>query len=207
MRRAYRADAALYDTRTARYQADRQGLVDVLPVRPGQTVVDVGCGTGLCFERLQAKVGRQGRVIGLDESPDMLALAAQRVADAGWRNVTLLHASAQHASLPVVADAALFCAVHDVLQSPPALANIVAQLGPRGWVAAAGGRFGPRWMVGPNLLVKAAHGPYVRSFDGFEAPWQHLAHLIPDLRVTTVALGVGYRAVGRRGPACPGGGH
>ena len=151
MRRAYRADAALYDTRTARYQADRQGLVDVLPVRPGQTVVDVGCGTGLCFERLQAKVGRQGRVIGLDESPDMLALAAQRVADAGWRNVTLLHASAQHASLPVVADAALFCAVHDVLQSPPALANIVAQLGPRGWVAAAGGRSGRDGWSGPTF--------------------------------------------------------
>ena len=97
--------------------------------------------------------------------------------------------------------------MHDVLQSPPALANIVAQLGPRGWVAAAGGRFGPRWMVGPNLLVKAAHGPYVRSFDGFEAPWQHLARLIPDLRVTTVALGVGYRAVGRRGPDRPDDGH
>jgi demethylmenaquinone methyltransferase/2-methoxy-6-polyprenyl-1,4-benzoquinol methylase len=198
MRRAYRVDAALYDARTARYQADRRALVDSLPVAPGQTVVDVGCGTGLCFERLQAKVGSRGGVIGVDESPDMLALAALRVAHAGWRNVTLVHASAQHAILPVVADAALFCAVHDVLQSRPALANIVAQLRPRGWVAAAGGRFAPRWMVGPNLLVRAAHSPYVRSFDGFDRPWRHLAELVPDLRITTVALGVGYHAVGRR---------
>ena len=204
MQRAYRADAPLYDVRTARYQGDRRELVDLLPVRPGHTVVDVGCGTGLCFESLQAKVGARGAIIGIDESPDMLTLAAQRVTHAGWRNVTLLHASAQQANLPVVADAALFCAVHDVLQSPPALANIVAQLRPHGWVATAGGRFGPRWMVGPNLLVRAAHSPYVRSFDGFDRPWRHLAELIPDLKVTTIALGVGYRAIGRRSPDSPG---
>jgi hypothetical protein len=76
-------------------------------------------------------------------------------------------------------------------------------LRPRGWVAAAGGRFGPRWMVGPNLLVRAAHSPYVRSFDGFDRPWRHLADLVPDLRVTTIALGVGYHAVGRRSPDGP----
>jgi trans-aconitate methyltransferase len=147
---------------------------------------------------LQAKVGVQGAIIGVDESPDMLRLAARRVADAGWRNVTLLHTSAQDAELPVRTDAALFCAVHDVLQSPPALGNIVSQLRPRAWVAAAGGSFGPRWMIGPNLVVKAAHQPYVRSFDGFHRPWRHLAQLVPELTVTSLALGVGYLAVGRR---------
>ncbi len=198
MRRAYLADAALYDARTARYQVDRRRLVDLLPASRGQVVVDVGCGTGLCFDMLQAKVGSRGAIVGVDESPDMLALAARRVADAGWRNVTLLPTAAQDASLPIRADVALFCAVHDVLQSRPALNNIVTQLRPGGWVAAAGGRFGPRWMIGPNLLVKAAHHPYVRNFDGFDQPWRHLAQLVPDLTVTTTALGLGYLAVGRR---------
>ena len=56
-------------------------------------------------------------------------------------------------------------------------------------------------MIGPNLLVKAAHRPYVRNFDGFDQPWRHLAQLVPDLTVTTIALGLGYLAVGRRTPA------
>ena len=198
IRQAYLADAAFYDARTARYQVDRRRLVELLPARRGQVVVDVGCGTGLCFDMLQAKVGAQGAIVGVDESPDMLALAARRVADAGWRNVTLLRTAAQEASLPVRADAALFCAVHDVLQSPPALDNIVTQLDPGAWVAAAGGRLGPRWMIGPNMLVKAAHQPYVRTFDSFDRPWRHLAQLVPDLTVTTIALGLGYLAVGRR---------
>jgi trans-aconitate methyltransferase len=198
MRRAYLADAAFYDARTARYQIDRCRLVDRLPTSRGQVVVDVGCGTGLCFDMLQAKVGPRGAIVGVDESPDMLALAARRVADAGWRNITLLRTTAQEANLPIKADAALFCAVHDVLQSRPALDNIVTQLRPGGWVAAAGGRFGPRWMIGPNLLVKAAHHPYVRTFDGFDQPWRHLAELVPDLNVTTTALGLGYLALGRR---------
>jgi trans-aconitate methyltransferase len=198
MRRAYLADAAFYDARTARYQVDRRRLVELLPARRGQVVVDVGCGTGLCLDMLQAKLGAGGAIIGVDESPDMLALAARRVADAGWRNVTLLRTAAHEARLPIRPDAALFCAVHDVLQSRPALDNIVTQLRPGGWVAAAGGQFGPRWMIGPNLLVKAAHHPYVRTFDGFDQPWRHLAELIPDLTVTTTALGLGYLAVGRR---------
>ena len=43
------------------------------------------------------------------------------------------------AQIALTADAALFCAVHDIMQSPAALANVMTKLRPGAWVAAAGG--------------------------------------------------------------------
>jgi SAM-dependent methyltransferase len=196
-RHAYARDAALYDQRTAAYQHFRQEVVRALPVRPGDVVLDVGCGTGLCFAPMLGKLGPRGAIVGIDESPDMIALARGRVAEQGWHNVTLVQAPAETADLPVVADAAIFCAVHDVLQSPAALRAIVARLRPGAAVAATGGKWAPPWMIALNLQVRALHEPYVRSFDGFHRPWRHLERFLEDVRVVDIAFGAGYLAVGR----------
>ena len=45
---AYSEDARSYDRKTGAFQAYRQAIVGALPVRRGQVVLDVGCGTGLC---------------------------------------------------------------------------------------------------------------------------------------------------------------
>jgi ubiquinone/menaquinone biosynthesis C-methylase UbiE len=157
----------------------------------------VGCGTGLCFEHLLEKVGPTGQVIGVDGAAPMVELAAERVDDHGWENVTLVTAPVEDASIPGTADAALFCATHDVLQSPAALENVVGHLRPGAWVAASGGKWAPRWKAALNLVSRAVHEPFVTSFDGFERPWSLLAETVDDLQVTEVALGGGYVAVGR----------
>ena len=46
-------------------------------VQPGQTVLDLGCGAGLDLLLAAQKVGKDGRVIGVDINEDMLALAAK----------------------------------------------------------------------------------------------------------------------------------
>ena len=74
---AYRGHADRYDQRTRTFQHWREQLVARLPVGSGDTVLDVGCGTGLCMPGLQDKIGPGGRIIGIDASPDMLALAAK----------------------------------------------------------------------------------------------------------------------------------
>ena len=43
------------------------------------------------------------------------------------------------ARIAVTADAALFCAVHDILQFPEALRNVMSKLRPGSWVAVGGG--------------------------------------------------------------------
>jgi SAM-dependent methyltransferase len=193
---AYARDAAEYDTRTAAYAQYRQMIVDELPLRPGDTVIDAGCGTGLCFELLQERIGPDGALVGVDAAPDMLSLAAERVAEAGWSNVILICAPLEDAELPQ-ADYALFCAVHDILQSGPALDNVLGHLRPGASVAAGGGKWGPAWAIGLNASVLALHAPYVRDFAGFDHPWGHLAERLHGFSVREVAMGAGFMASGR----------
>jgi hypothetical protein len=46
----------------------------------------------------------------------MAAVAREHIAAEGWRNVTVVQSPAEDAEITVPADAALFCAVHDILQ-------------------------------------------------------------------------------------------
>ena len=194
---AYGEDACSYDQRTGAFQSYRRAIVEALPVRRGQVVLDVGSGTGLCCGLLREKVGPQGGVVGIEESSEMAAVARERIAGEGWRNVTVVESPAEDAQVPVTADAALFCAVHDILQSPDALRNVMKNLRPGAQVAAGGGKWAAPWMMGVNLQVRMLHAPYVRSFGGFERPWSHLEQLIEDVRVREVAFGCGYIVTGQ----------
>ena len=194
---AYSEDARSYDRKTDAFQGYRRAIVEALPVRRGQVVLDVGCGTGLCCGLLREKVGPRGGVVGIEESPEMAAVARERIAREGWRNVTVVQAGAEDAQIPVTADAALFCAVHDILQSPGALRNVMGHLRPGARVAAGGGKWAAPWLVTVNMLARMLHAPYVRSFEGFGRPWHHLEPLIEDVHVRELAFGSGYVLTGR----------
>ena len=55
---AYREHARSYDRQTGAFGRYRQAVVEALPVRRGQVVLDVGSGTGLCSGLLRDKVHR-----------------------------------------------------------------------------------------------------------------------------------------------------
>src|ERR1700677_4848847 len=194
---AYSERARSYERDTAAFQTYRQAIVEALPVRRGQVVLDVGCGTGLCCGMLREKVGAQGGVVGIEESPEMAAIARERVAREGWDNVTIVESGAQDARIADTADAALFCAVHDIMQSPDALQNVMDQLRPEAQVAAGGGKWASPWLVAVNVQARMLHAPYVRSFEGFDRPWHHLEPLIEDVQLREVAFGTGYVLTGR----------
>ena len=194
---AYSEDARSYDQNTDAFQGYRRAVVEALPVRRGQVVLDVGCGTGLCCGLLREKVGPRGGVVGIEESPEMASVARERIAREGWGNVTVVQSPAGDARIPVTADAALFCAVHDIMQSPGALRNVMNHLRPGAQVAAGGGKWAAPWMMAVNLLARMLHAPYVRSFEGFDRPWHHLEQLIEDVHVRELAFGSGYILTGR----------
>ncbi len=56
-------------------------------VQPGQTVLDLGCGAGLDLLLAARKVGDTGKVIGVDMTDEMLSLARENVAKAGFAHV------------------------------------------------------------------------------------------------------------------------
>jgi demethylmenaquinone methyltransferase/2-methoxy-6-polyprenyl-1,4-benzoquinol methylase len=193
---AYAEHAGNYDHDTSVHDGWRRSLVDALPLRPGDTVLDVGCGTGLCFPQLLDRIGPSGVIIGLDPAPEMLALARAKVDVHGWTGVHLIEASAEEADVPGLADAALFSAVHDVLQSPTALDNVFRHLRPGAAVAAMGGKWPPPWQLPLSLYVRSLHASYIRDFDGFDQPWRLLERRLDRFRVTEVALGSGYLVTG-----------
>jgi len=71
----------------------------IASLRPGEVVLDLGCGAGLdCFLAAR-QVGETGRVIGVDMTPEMLAKARQHAARLGIRNVEFRLGEIEH--LPV----------------------------------------------------------------------------------------------------------
>jgi demethylmenaquinone methyltransferase/2-methoxy-6-polyprenyl-1,4-benzoquinol methylase len=161
----------------------------------------VGCGTGLNFAGLEEGIGAEGRLVGIDLSPDMLRGARRRVERHGWTNITLIEAAMEDAAVPGAADAALLCATHDILRSPPALERLLRHVRPGGQIVAGGPRFASRWRpdrVPMDLFTIQHNRDYVTTFEGFDRPWSHLDRLIPDLEVRDVLFGAGYIATGTR---------
>jgi SAM-dependent methyltransferase len=70
-------------------------LLERCGVRPGDAVIDVGCGAATTTLLLAQAAGAHGRVLGIDISEPLLAAARRRVLDGGWINVRLILADAQ----------------------------------------------------------------------------------------------------------------
>lgn len=98
--RWYDFSANLYYLLGFREQAYRKKAVAALDLNPGDTVVEIGCGTGLNFSLLQREIGKEGRIIGMDLTEAMLDEARQRIELKGWSNVELVHCDAADYEFP-----------------------------------------------------------------------------------------------------------
>ncbi len=70
----------------------RQDTIAALALKPGDTVVELACGTGLNFAHVQRVIGPQGKIIGVDLTDAMLEVAKGRAAREDWTNVELVQA-------------------------------------------------------------------------------------------------------------------
>ncbi|WP_314094916.1 methyltransferase domain-containing protein [Microbacterium foliorum] len=109
--RRYGVGARWYDVLSGErpvYRAGRQAGIALLALSPGDCVVDLGCGTGLNFALLLEATAPSGIVIGVDRSPDMLAMAQRRVDREGWGGrVRLIRADAAELLSEAVAQAVI----------------------------------------------------------------------------------------------------
>jgi demethylmenaquinone methyltransferase/2-methoxy-6-polyprenyl-1,4-benzoquinol methylase len=155
----YRKKAKHYDLTSRLYpvpgypqRAQRLRAAQALQLRPGDSVVDVACGTGLNFSLIEQAIGPEGRVVGVDLTDAMLAQARHRMEARGWTNITLVQADAAEFDFPSGIDAILSTYA---LTQVPECGDVIA----RG--AAALSR-GGRWAV---LDLKAPDHPPRRLAD------------------------------------------
>lgn len=88
-REKYDALASTYDVRWSSYLSKSlAATLERFPPHQGDTIVDVGCGTGLLLERLTTSSARS--LIGLDTSREMLSMSRRRLPS----RVALLRAAA-----------------------------------------------------------------------------------------------------------------
>ena len=129
-------------------------LVDQLKLKPGDTVADIGCGTGYFSRRLAKKVVPGGRVLGVDIQPEMLQILTNEMAAAGVTNVVPILGTITDAKLPADSvDLALMVDVYHEFDHPfEMMQAIVRGLKPGGRVVFVEFR-----AEDPKVPIKAVH--------------------------------------------------
>jgi len=199
----YARRAPVYDYELMPVAPLRREAIEALELRPGQTVLDIGAGTGLSLPGLSAAVGREGRIVAVEPCETMMRQARQRArVDHLVSKIDFLPAVAEDADYGSVlgqrrADAAIFFFTHDVLQSPEGLARAFAALKPGARIVAAGLAWAPPWMPMSNLFVLGAAMHSIVRMDGLECPWRLLESRMRNAEVERRWLASAYLLRGR----------
>jgi ubiquinone/menaquinone biosynthesis C-methylase UbiE len=90
-------DIAVWMTSLGTERAFRDKLVELARLAPGESVLDVGCGTGTLAIAARRRVGSAGKVNGIDPSPEMIARARKKTLKA---RVEVVFETAVAESLP-----------------------------------------------------------------------------------------------------------
>ncbi|HEV2458197.1 MAG TPA: class I SAM-dependent methyltransferase [Ktedonobacterales bacterium] len=114
-------------------------MMELAHVAPGKRVLDVATGIGEPAMTAARWVGATGSVVAVDQAPQMLAVARERMQAAGIQNVELVEGDAETLALPPGPFDAVVCRWGVTFFSDPVgtLARLRSSVTPGGWLAAA----------------------------------------------------------------------
>jgi SAM-dependent methyltransferase len=176
----------------------RQKAVELLHLKAGDRVLDVGCGSGGSFPYLVDAVGQSGQVVGVEISPEIIINTKNRIAKNGWTNVQVIEAAAQEVHLTGLFNGLLMFAAADVYASEEALKNIVPHLRENARAVAFGAKLSSKG-VGSSL------NPFLRMLFNLSfsttprpdyEPWRTVAKRVEKLHIEEYFFGLMFLCSG-----------
>lgn len=167
--------------------------IELLDPRPGQHLLDIGCGTGPTTVRVAKMLDPGGSITGVDISSSMIDAARRRAADAGAGNATFAVADAQVADLGAATLDGVISQFGIMFFSDPtaAFANIANAVRPGGRIAFACWQELGRneWMLVPGAAAAGVTGQAPTMAEpGAPGPFS----LIDPERIRTVLTDAGW---------------
>jgi ubiquinone/menaquinone biosynthesis C-methylase UbiE len=186
----------------------RQRAAARLALRPGDRVLEIGCGTGRNFPFLHEAVGTAGKVYGVDLSAGMLRKARQLCEREAWSNIELMQGDAAGYLPPEPLDGILFGLSYNTMPHHRAvLRHAWTLLRPGGRIVIMDGKLPPG--LGGKLVLPFGLWLMRHTMLGnpFIKPWDELAALADDLEMEEFLFGSWYVCSGSKPASAQSGGY
>jgi demethylmenaquinone methyltransferase/2-methoxy-6-polyprenyl-1,4-benzoquinol methylase len=178
----------------------RKMAVSELALEVGDTVIEIGCGTGLNFKYLLQSIGNTGHLIGIDLTDAMLERAKSRIERNAWKNVQLVQSDAAKYVFPPRAKGVISTFALTLVPEYEAIIERAANS------LVSGGRFvildfkkPERWPLWAAKVGVAITKPFGVSLDlAKRKPWEAMNRYFKNVTMTEIYGGFVYIAVGRK---------
>jgi demethylmenaquinone methyltransferase/2-methoxy-6-polyprenyl-1,4-benzoquinol methylase len=197
----YQSGAKHYDFTTIlfrliglRMKAYRLLVIKKLSLQRGNSVIELGCGTGLNFPYLMEQIGLEGRLIGVDLTPGMLDIARVRVERSGWKNVELIQSDVASYDFPDEVDGVLATGLFGYISEYDRVIKAASQsLVPGGHLSILDGKQPenlPSWLF--KIVLKLG-GPFGYTPEYFNVrPWESVERYFKETSFETRYGGMIY---------------
>lgn len=196
--RRYNFTAQLYYLMGFREWAYRKKAVKALALKRGDTVVEIGCGTGLNFRLFEDAVGAEGKVLGVDMTDRMLECAREEARANHWDNVELTLSDATKYRIPRGVQGVISTfAITLIPEYEDIIRNAAEALAPDGRMVVLDFKMPSGWMRKLTPLMAYLTRPFAVTLDlAGRHPWEAMHKYFNNVSMQECFGGMVYVAVG-----------
>ncbi len=178
-------DAATYDRVSTPMQAWGREVLDRLPLRGDETVLDAGCGSGRVTMELLARLPN-GRVVAVDAAPAMVSLARETLPS---DRTEVIQCDLVKLELAEPVDAVLSTATfHWIADHERLFARLHAALRPSGGLVAQCGGEGNIARFHATINGVCSRNPFAAHFAGWKGPWNYASPADTERRLVAAGF-------------------
>jgi len=193
--------ANLYNLIGLNEYAYRVKAVKELNLKKGDTVIELACGTGLNFISLQKRVGKSGKIIGIDVTDAMLEQAKERIKKNKWKNVVLVKSDIADYKFPKNIDGVI--STYAITLSPEfdkVIKRGYQALLPGGRMVILDFKMPNNWLtIFVPFLIWTTKPFGIRKELAVRHPWESIKKYFPTYALTELYGGIVYISRGIKG--------